>query len=92
MILKKNGLFLSKKLRCYPKNIFGDDAYVFVNKLVDVNTWLKTQNDKSICCPSIFKISTQQQNIGRLDMFLSHGSCHPSTFLLLTMDQYIIPF
>jgi hypothetical protein len=62
MILEKIGFLLSEKLRCLPKNIFGDDAYNLVNKLVDVNTWPKLQNDKSICCPSIFKISTQQQN------------------------------
>jgi len=91
-ILKEIGFLLSEKLKCHPKNIFGVDAYVLVNKLVDVNAWSKTQNDKSICCPSIFKISIQQQISGRLDIFLSQGSCHPPTFLLLTMEQYIILF
>jgi hypothetical protein len=62
MILEKNCFLFPEKLKCHPKNIFGDDAYVLVNKLVDLNTRLKTQNDKNICYPSIFKISIQQQN------------------------------
>jgi hypothetical protein len=40
--LKKLGFLLSKKLMCNPRNVFGDDAFVLVNKLVDANAWLKT--------------------------------------------------
>jgi hypothetical protein len=47
---------------CNPRNVFGDDAFVLVNKLVDANAWLKTWNGKNIRCPFVFKISTQQQN------------------------------
>jgi hypothetical protein len=47
---------------CNPRNVFGDDAFVLVNKLAEANAWLKTWNGKNIRCPSIFKISTQQQN------------------------------
>ncbi len=53
---------LSEKLMCNPRNVFGDDAFVLVNKLADANAWLKTWNGKNMRCLSIFKISTQQQN------------------------------
>jgi hypothetical protein len=29
-------------LMCNPRNVFGDDAFVLVNKLADANAWLKT--------------------------------------------------
>ncbi len=40
--LKELSFLLSEKLMCNPRNVFGDDAFVLVNKLVDANVWLKT--------------------------------------------------
>jgi hypothetical protein len=43
----------------------------------------------------ILQLSWSQLNNktnGRLDIFLSHRSCHPLMFLLLVMDEYIISF
>jgi hypothetical protein len=33
--LEEVGFFLFEKLNCHPKNIFGDDASLLINKLVD---------------------------------------------------------
>jgi len=46
--------------KCHPKNLFGEDASILVNRLMDANSWPKTQNGKNIYCPSTFKFSIQQ--------------------------------
>jgi len=46
--LEEVGFFFSKKPKCHPRNFFGDDAFVHVNKQADANVWLKLQNEKSI--------------------------------------------
>jgi hypothetical protein len=41
MTLKEVGFVLFGKSKCHPKIIFGDDASIHVNKLVDANVSLK---------------------------------------------------
>jgi hypothetical protein len=36
--LEEVGFFLSKKPKCHPKNLFSDDAFLFINKPTDANT------------------------------------------------------
>lgn len=36
---------------CHPKNLFGDDASIIVNKSMDGDAWPKTWNRKSIHHP-----------------------------------------
>jgi hypothetical protein len=40
--LKEPNFLLFEKLMCNPRNVFGDDAFILVNKLADANAWLKT--------------------------------------------------
>ncbi len=40
--LEELGFFLFEKSMCHPRNFFGDDAFVLVNKLAYANAWLKT--------------------------------------------------
>jgi hypothetical protein len=37
LALEEAGFLLSKKLKCHPKNLFGDDAFLFTNKLADTD-------------------------------------------------------
>ncbi len=60
--LEEIGFLLFEKSKCHPKNLFGDDASILVNKPVGANNQPKTWSGKNIHCASIFKISTQQQN------------------------------
>ncbi len=60
LALEEAGFILFEKPKWHPKNLFGDDAYLPINKLMDVGSWLKTQNRKNIRLALIFKISTQQ--------------------------------
>jgi hypothetical protein len=59
---EKINFLLSKKSRCPLKNLFSDDAFIHIKRPLDANACLRIQNEKSIHCPSIFKISIQQQN------------------------------
>jgi hypothetical protein len=60
--LEEASFLFSEKLKCHPRNIFGDDAYILINKPKNVNNWQKTQNGKNIHHALLFIISTQQQN------------------------------
>jgi len=62
MTLEEIGFFIFYKSNSHSRNLFGEDAFNFVNRSVDENSWPKTRNGKNICHPSIFKISTQQYN------------------------------
>ncbi len=37
--LEKASFFLIKKLKCHPRNLFGDDAYVLANKPTNADSW-----------------------------------------------------
>ncbi len=48
MPLEEVGLLLSKKSKCHSKNLFDEYAYGFIDRLMDVDSWLKTWNKKNI--------------------------------------------
>jgi hypothetical protein len=73
-------------------NLFDDDAFVLVNKLVNVNAWMKTQNKNNICHMLIFKISIQQQNKWETKHVLITKILPPTNISILAMHKYIISF
>jgi hypothetical protein len=79
-------------MRCHPINVFVDNAYIFINKLTNVDIWPKIQNESNIHHPLVFKILIQQQNKWKVKHVFITQSCHPPTFLLLAMDEYIVSF
>ncbi len=59
MALEETSFILFKKLKCHPRNLFDDDAWIPINKPMDVDSWPKTRNGKNIYRVLVFKISTQ---------------------------------
>jgi hypothetical protein len=41
MALEEAGFILFEELKCHPRNLFDDDAYIPINKLMDVDSWPK---------------------------------------------------
>jgi hypothetical protein len=59
MTLKEVSFLFFEKSKCHLKNPFGEEASLPINRPIDVDSWPKTQNKKSIHCPLKFKISIQ---------------------------------
>jgi hypothetical protein len=60
--LEEASFFFSKKPKCHPINLFGDDESLLANKPTNANNWPEIQNGKNICHALVFKFFTQQQN------------------------------
>ncbi len=62
MTLDEVGFFIFEKSNSHLKNLFSEDASIFLNRSINENSWPKIQNGKKIVILQIFKISTQQYN------------------------------
>jgi hypothetical protein len=79
-------------LQASPHNFFDDDAFFSINKLVNVNAWLKIQNKNNICHLLIFKISIQQKKKWETKRVLITKILPPTNISFLAMDEYIVSF
>ncbi len=52
----RSWVFFYKQLKCLLQNLFGDGSFALINILTNAYTWLISHNNKSILCPTIFKL------------------------------------
>ncbi len=64
------------------KYIFCNETSTPINKLLDANAWPKTRNNKNLCHPTTFKLSTHQLNTWKACKVLKPQVLPPLMFLL----------
>jgi hypothetical protein len=72
MTLEKPGFLLSRKAKCYPRNLLGDSSSFPINKPADATAWLSTRQLEMGKIFVVLQYSKSQLNnrtSGRLDLF-----------------------